>query len=347
MAQHVTINQVAREAGVSIQTVSRVINNRYDVAAETRLRVQEAIERLGYQPNAIARGLASKRSRTLGLVTYDFNDLFFTLVVTGAEEEAHKHGYFFMLGSSFCGADEMPKYLRLLTERHVDGVLFAREGSPNEQEQILKLAKQGTPVVVVGYHFKGQPFNAIDIDNCRGGYQATRHLIDYGHRCIGCITGPSTTQSAQDRTAGYRQALEETGIAFRPDWVMEGAYGLASHGAGYHKMKQLLAEADGLTAVFCQNDRMAVGAISAIRESGLEVPRDISIVGYDDTPEAEFASPSLTTIHQPTIRVGEEAVRLLLRTIEEPNRPPEQIMLLPKLIERNSVGPARERRKGG
>jgi LacI family transcriptional regulator len=303
---------------------------------------------LGYQPNAIARGLASKRSRTLGLVTFDFNDIFFTQVVTGAEEEAHQHDYFFMLGSSQCSANEMPKYMRLLSERHVDGVLFAREGSPDEQEQIMRLASEGTPVVVVGYHFKGQMFNAVDIDNINGGIQATKHLLDFGHRRIGCITGPIVTQSAQDRLSGYRMALESAGIVYDPNLVVEGAYGTWSHGAGYRGMKQLLAQAD-LTAVFAQNDRMAVGAMTAIREVGLSIPRDISVVGYDDTPDAEFASPPLTTVRQPTIRVGEEGVRLLMRLIDNPGRAPEQIVLTTELIARSSVAVvgAGNRLKGG
>lgn len=341
MAQHVTINQVAQKAGVSIQTVSRVINNRYDVAVETRQRVQGAIAELGYKPNAIARGLASSRSRTLGLVTFDFNDIFFTLAVTGAEEEAHQHDYFFMLGSTQCSKQDMPKYLRLLNERHVDGVLFAREGSPSEQEQILRLAKEGTPVVVVGYHFKDIEFNAVDIDNFQGGYQAAQHLLDFGHRRIGCITGPFSTLSAQDRLAGFRAAIEKAGLIYEPDLVMEGAYGTASHGAGYTGMKRLLAQPQPITAVFAHNDRMAVGAMTAIREAGLRIPEDISVVGYDDTPDAEFASPPLTTVRQPTVQVGVEGVRLLLRVIEDPQRAPEQIILSTELIARSSVGPAR------
>jgi LacI family transcriptional regulator len=336
-AKHITINQVAQDAGVSIQTVSRVINNRYDVSAETRQRVQEAIDRLGYKPNEIARGLASKRSRTLGLVTYDFNDFFFTQVVTGAEEEAHKYNYFFMLGSTSCSGSDMPKYLRLLNERHVDGVLFAREGSPEEQEQIERLAKEGTPIVIVGYHDQEKAFNAVDINNFDGGMKATDSLLEHGHRRIACITGPMITQSALDRLAGYRSALERAGIPYDPTLVVEGSYGTASHGAGYHAMKKLLAANSNFTAAFVQNDRMAVGAISALREAGYEIPRDFSIVGYDDTPDAEFSSPSLTTIRQPEVEIGVQAVRLLMRAIENPELPPEQIILDTRLIWRESV----------
>ena len=342
LTKNVTINQVAKEAGVSIQTVSRVVNNRYDVADETRLRVQETIDRLGYQPNAIARGLASRRSRTLGLVTHDFNDQFFTQVVTGAEEEAHLHDYFFLLGSSNCSVNELPKYMRLLTERHVDGVLFAREGGPDEQEHIFRIASEGKPVVIVGYHAIEIGVNSVDINNFGGGRQAADCLVEHGHRVMGCITGPPSSQAAIDRLKGFRQGLEEAGLELRPHQISEGAFGRASYGAGYKGMKKLLERVPNLTAVFAHNDRMAVGAISAIREAGLKIPQDISIMGYDDTPEAEFSSPPLTTIRQPEVELGVRAVQVLLRKIEDPTSELEQILMDTELIIRSSVARRKE-----
>jgi LacI family transcriptional regulator len=335
--KNVTINQVAREASVSIQTVSRVVNNRYDVADETRVRVQEAIDRLGYQPNAIARGLASRRSRTLGLVTHDFNDQFFTQVVTGAEEEAHRQDYFFLLGSSNCKANELPKYMRLLTERHVDGVLFAREGGSNEQEHIFRIASEGKPVVIVGYHAMEFGVNSVDINNLGGGRQAADCFVEHGHQVMGCITGPFSSQAALDRLEGFRQGLEEAGLGLSRHQIVEGAFGRASYGAGYNAMKKLLEQAPNLTGVFAHNDRMAVGAISAIREVGLKIPQDISIIGYDDTPEAEFSSPPLTTIRQPEVELGARAVQVLLRKIEDPTSELEQILMDTELIIRSSV----------
>jgi LacI family transcriptional regulator len=348
-SNNVTIVQVAREAGVSIQTVSRVINNRYDVAANTRQRVQDAILRLGYQPNAFARGLASKRSRTLGLVTHDFNDHFFTQVVTGAEEEAHQRNYFCMLGSSNCSMDEMPKYLSLLTERHVEGVVLAREGGPDELEQINRIAMEGTPFVVVGFHRDGQVFSSVDINNFDGGRRATECLLQYGHQCIACITGPIRTQSAQDRLSGYKAALEQAMLCFDPSIVVEGSYGNSSFGSGYHGMKKLLETNPNITAVFVQNDRMGVGAISALQQAGLRVPDDISLIGYDDTPEAEFSSPPLTTVRQDTIKLGTLAVQILLRHIEDTNLAPEQVLLDTELVWRESVTWPRAviTRKGG
>jgi LacI family transcriptional regulator len=338
MQKHVTINQVAREAGVSIQTVSRVINHRYDVAPETRQRVQEAINRLGYQPNAIARGLASSRSRTLGLITYDFNDRSFTQVVTGAEAEAHRYDYFFMLGNASCDPTDEPKYLRLLSERHVEGVLFARQGSPNDLEHLSNLQKSGVPVVTTGYHQPGIPLATVDVNNQEGGRKATECLLRNGHVHIAAITGPLSSQSACDRDLGYRLALESAGIVANPQLVAEGDY---SHRSGYLAMKQILSAGCPFTALFAHNDRMAIGAISALGEAGLRAPEDVSVVGYDDIPEAEFANPPLTTIHQPMVDVGAAAARLLIKMVEDPGAAPEQILFETELVWRSSVIPCK------
>jgi LacI family transcriptional regulator len=337
MQKHTTINQVALEAGVSIQTVSRVINNRYDVAPETRQRVQEAIARLGYQPNAIARGLASRRSRTLGLITTDFTDYSFTQVVTGAEAEAHQHDYFFMLGSASCDPEDEPKYLRLLTERHVEGVLFARLGSQEDLEHLMNnLEKRGVPVVTTGSHRLESPFAQVDVNNREGGYKATQYLIQNRHIQIACITGPLSSQSAFDRTEGFRQALAEAGITVQPQLIAEGDY---THRSGYLAMKKILASGQPFTALFAQNDRMAIGAISALHEIGQHVPEDISVVGYDDIPEAEFANPPLTTIRQPMEAVGAAAARLLIKMVEDSESSVEQVLFDTELVWRASVAP--------
>jgi LacI family transcriptional regulator len=331
---NVTIKQVAEEAGVSIQTVSRVINKRYDVASETRQRVQEAIDRLGYQPNAIARGLASKRSRTLGLVTYDFNDYAFTQVVTGAEEVAHQHGYFFMLSSSKCDPCDEPKYLQLLTERHVEGVLFLRQGSLNELEFHSELVSSGVPVVITGYHRENSRISAADVDNLEGGRKAAECLLQHGHRRIACITGPLSAQSAIDRLAGYRAALEATGIPFDAELVAEGNY---NHHSGYLAMKKLLETGARFSGAFCHNDRMAIGALSALREAGLRIPEDVSVVGYDDCPEAEFADPPLTTMRQNMVEMGSTAAELLIQQVENPGGPVQQVLMHAELVMRASV----------
>ena len=304
---------------------------------ETRLRVQEAVARLGYQPNAIARGLASRRSRTLGLITTDFTDYSFTQVVTGAEAEAHKDDYFFMLGSASCDPEDEPKYLRLLTERHVEGVLFARLGGQDDLENLMSnLEKREVAVVTTGSHRPETPFAQVDINNQEGGYKATHCLLQNGHTQIACITGPLSAQSAFDRTQGYRQAMAEAGIACQPQLVVEGEY---THRSGYSAMKIILASGQPFTALFAESDRMAIGALSALHEAGRRVPEDISVVGYDDIPEAEFANPPLTTLRQPMEAVGAAAARLLIKMVEDPEAAAEQILFETELVWRASVAP--------
>lgn len=334
----VTIRQVAEEAGVSIQTVSRVINNRYDVAQETRQRVQQAIERLGYQPNAIARGLASRRSRTLGLITYDFTDMFVSHMLTGAEQEARRHGYVLVLGRCDQPINDEPRYLRLLTERHVEGIIFTRLASviPGN-EPLLELTRAGIPVVMTGFHpSDGSLFNTVDIDNVSGGRAATECLIRNSHREIATITGPQCSQSAVDRLIGYRQALETAGIPYDENLIAEGDY---TYRGGYLAAQALIERNKPFTALFTHNDRMAVGAMAAFRKAGYSIPHDKSIVGYDDIPECEFMDPPLTTIRQPLVAMGVEAVRMLIRQIEDPEAPAQQMFMGTELIVRDSIRP--------
>ena len=331
--KHVTIHQVAEEAGVSIQTVSRVINNRSDVSEETRKRIREIMGRLGYQPFAIARGLASNRTYTLGLVTVDFADPWFSQVVTGAEQEAHEHGYCFMLGSSACNPEDEPKFLRLLTERHVDGILFVRASCAEESKHLLRMKEMGVQVVTTGFHPRGWDLTVVDVDNIGGGRKATEYLIGLGHRRIAMLTGPLDWNSARDRQDGYIQALEANGISTDPELIVEASW---LHRDGYLSMKRLLDKKLPFTAVFAQNDRLARGAISALHEVGLRVPEDISIIGYDDIPEAEFSDPPLTTIRQPMRTIGEAATRLLIQMIENRETTSTQVLFDTELIVRSS-----------
>src|SRR5262245_18642427 len=188
----VNIRRVAHEAGVSPQTVSRVLNNRPDVAAETRVRVQQIIAQLGYHPSAIARGLSSRRTHTLGLITTDFSDYFFTQVIAGAEAEARQKGYRFMLGSTERNPQDEPEYIRLLTEHQVDGIRFARPSTEPDSRHLVDLLRDGVPVVTTAYHIPGESLTVIDVDNIDGGHQATSCLLDDGHHRIAMIIGPAT-----------------------------------------------------------------------------------------------------------------------------------------------------------
>ena len=331
--KHVTIQQVAKQAGVSIQTVSRVLNNRPDVSIETRQRIQAIIDQMGYQPFAIARGLASKRTYTLGLVAADFSDFWFSQVVTGAEKEAHEHGYYFMLGSSSANPEDEPKFLRLLTERHVEGVLFVRASSADESEHLIRLKESGIPVVSTGHYLPESGLAMVDVDNIGGGRKATEYLLNLNHKSIAMLTGPSGWKSASDRTEGYLQALQANGVSPNPELIIKGTW---LHKDGYLGMKTLLGKKVPFTALFAQNDRIAKGAISALHEAGLRVPEDISVIGYDDIPEAEFSDPPLTTIRQPTEEIGRAATHLLIQMIEDREAIPNQILFDTELIVRSS-----------
>ena len=334
--QHITITDVAEQAGVSIQTVSRVINNRPEVSPETRQRIQATINELGYQPFVNARGLAAKRTYTLGLVTADFSDFWFSHVVTGAEKEAQKRGYCFMLGNSTCDPEDEPIFLKLLTERHVDGILFVRGNCENEYNHLLRLSEFGVPVVTTGHHLPDVGLSMVDVNNVGGGYKATEYLIGLGHNQIAMITGPSDWKSVNDRSEGYLQALQTAGISADQDLILEGSW---LHQNGYEKTKLLLERSKPFTAIFAHNDRIARGAIHALYEAGFKVPDDFSVIGYDDIPEAEFSDPPLTTIRQPMDEIGQAATNLLIKMIEDLIVTPEQIMFETTLIVRSSCRP--------
>jgi LacI family transcriptional regulator, galactose operon repressor len=331
---HITIKQVAEEAGVSIQTVSRVLNNRPDVSTETRQRIKEIIEHLGYQPFAVARGLASKRTYTLGLITSDFSDYWFSQVVTGADSEAHKLGYIFMLGSTESTPQDEPHFLRLLTEHHVEGVLFVRASNPRDLDHLRNLQHSGIPIVSTGFYLPDSELSFVEVDNADGGEKATQHLINLGHKSIAMLTGPANTNSVLNRSKGYRRALRSAGIPVNSRLIVQGQSWF--HRSGYDGMKELINRNVPFTAVFAHNDRIAKGAISALNEAGLKVPRDVSIIGYDDLPEAEFSDPPLTTMKQPMLEVGRAAANLLIKLVEDPKATPQQILFTTELVSRSS-----------
>ncbi len=335
MSDKITIRDVASKAGVSYQTVSRVLNERPDVSNETRLRVQEVIAEMGYRPSAIARSLISKRTYTLGLITADFSDYFFTQVIVGAEAEARKHGYFFMLCSTERNPADEPEYFKLLSERNVDGILFARPSTEQDNRHIIALVEQGMALVTTAYYVPGQHLTVVDVDNVDGGFQAVNCLVNAGHSRIAMIAGPLGWKSVDDRIHGYQIALEQAGFAVDPalieysDWSYEG---------GHLAAQRLLERGISFTALFAQNDNMAIGAIRALHEADLHVPDNIAVVGYDDIPAAAYSCPPLSTIRQPMKNVGEVATRLLIEAIENPDAEKKEVLLKSEFIQRASCG---------
>jgi LacI family transcriptional regulator, galactose operon repressor len=322
-----TIRDVAARAGVSHQTVSRVMNDSPRVTAATRERVLASIEELGFVPSPLARGLLSNKTRSLGVVAEDISDHFFARMAAGAEAEARRRGYYLMIGSVEPGDDEAG-YLRLMLERRVEGLIVARPSVPLSAEALTA----GVPVVAVGVGAQTD-VPVVDVDNRRGGYDATKHLLERGHRRIATIVGPGSWPSAAARLDGYRRALQEAGaeelVEQAADWGLEDGLAAAS---------RLLERNAGFTALFAHSDLIALGAIRRLREAGLRVPDDVSVVGYDDLPVADYVEPALTTVHQPMREVGEVAAGLLLDQLAGGAPPPAATHLLPaRLVVRQSV----------
>ena len=322
-----TIRDVAARAGVSHQTVSRVMNDSPRVTAATRERVLASIEELGFVPSPLARGLLSNKTRSLGVVAEDISDHFFARMAAGAEAEARRRGYYLMIGSVEPGDDEAG-YLRLMLERRVEGLIVARPSVPLSAEAVTA----GVPVVAVGVGAQTD-VPVVDVDNRRGGYDATRHLLERGHHRIATIVGPGSWPSAAARLDGYRRALHEAGaedlVEQAADWGLEDGLAAAS---------RLLERNAGFTALFAHSDLIALGAIRRLREAGLRVPDDVSVVGYDDLPVADYVEPALTTVHQPMREVGEVAAGLLLDQLAGGAPPPAATHLLPaRLVVRQSV----------
>jgi DNA-binding LacI/PurR family transcriptional regulator len=335
-----TIRDVAARAGVSHQTVSRVINDSPRVTAATRERVLSAIRDLSYVPSPMARGLISNQTRSIGVVADDISDHFFARVVAGAEAEARRRGYYLMIGSVEPDDDEAG-YLRLMLERRVEGLILARPSVPLTPDDLRAARSAGVPLVAVGStDLQGVP--VVDVDNRQGGYDATRHLLQQGHRRVATIMGPGGWPSAVARFDGYRRALQERAVAEHPELVEHASgWGLES---GQTAAASLLGRGADFTAVFAHSDLIALGAIRELRDAGLRVPEDVSVVGYDDLPVAGFVEPALTTVHQPMREVGAQAAGIVLDRIADGAAPAPEAYLLPAvLVARQSVRPPADR----
>jgi LacI family transcriptional regulator len=327
-----TMRDVAERAGVSVTSVSHVINETRPVSYELRERVLAAMEELGYQPNRLARSLRSGKTQTIGMIVPDSADPFFAEVARGIEDTAFENGYSLILCNSDANLGKEAFYTDVLVEKQVDGILFLAAGLSTER--ILDLQQRGMPVVVVDRELPGAHVDLVVTDNAGGGWSATRHLIDLGHRRIGYITAPSDLTLSEYRSTGYRKALEEAGIAADENLVVRGDFDFKS---GYRAARQLLANDKQPTAIFASNDIMAIGAICAAVESGLQVPQDLSVVGYDDIPLASYSNPPLTTIAQPNYDMGVRAASLLLERLHDPGRPSQRIVLDVELRIRRST----------
>jgi LacI family transcriptional regulator len=332
-----TIKDVARAAGVSITTVSHVINSTRFVSEELRARVQAALEELDYRPNILARSLRSGETKTIGLVVPDNSNLFFAEIARTVEDLGFAAGYSVILCNSDDNLDKEAAYIEVLTAKQVDGVVFIASGS--SQQHVLELSQQAIPYVVVDREVDGSLADVILVDNELGGYVATRHLIELGHRHIACVAGPSQLTPSADRVRGYRRALRESCIPEERCLVVPGDFRAQG---GEAALQVLLLLSTPPSAIFACNDMMAIGVLRAARSAGLSVPGDLSVVGFDDIPLASVVSPALTTVAQPTTELAAHSVRLLLARMQNSQEelPTQRIVLEPRLIERDSCGSA-------
>ena len=333
----ITIRDVARRAGVSTMTVSRVINRSGYASEASRRRVEEAVAELGYVPNAVARHLRSKRTKTIALVLSDITNPFFTTIARGVEDVAAPRGYAVMFANTDESEAEEIDYLTMLVQRQIDGVLLVPAGTSAEPFRLLR--SQNVPVVVVDRRVSVRSLDEVRCDSEAGAYALVRHLVDLGHRRIAVITGRRDISTSVDRVAGYARALEEAGIGLDPRLIRYDSFSLDG---GYRLVREILATELRPTAIFATNNFIAFGALRALREAGLHVPNDMSLVTFDDLPAEWHDDPFLTVLAQPAYELGRRAAALLLDRLEKGPAARRQVIVLPgELIVRRSSGAVR------
>lgn len=305
-----TIRDVARLADVSLGTVSKVINKKGRVSAKLTERVLRAMEALDYQPDHVARSLKAKKTHTVGMVLPDITNAFFTDVIRGIESEARLHGYSLIL----CDSNEDPaieeRNLNTLLARRVDGVLLAPTDAHVARDRVTR---RHVPLVFFDRTPPGFAGSAVVTDNFGASYDATRHLLDLGHRRLAIITGRLNQSTGQDRLEGFRRALQQAGLPLRDEYMRVGDFQLES---GYQCGRALLQLAVPPTSIFCCNNQMTLGLMSALAELHVQCPNQVSVLGFDDFPWAANFSPRLTTVAQPSTEMGQTAMQILLRKME-------------------------------
>jgi LacI family transcriptional regulator len=324
--------EVARRAGVSVSTVSHVINETRFVSASTRDAVLTAINTSGYVPNNLARSLTTARSRSLGLVMTAVTNPYFAEVVQGLDEEAARNGYMLLLGDSREEPDQELRLVRDLHERRVEGIILAPSG--DSRRTLRYIRDRSIPAVLID-RMADAHVNQVGTENLESTAMLVRHLADLGHRRIGMVAGLEGLTTTIERIDGYRLGLERSQLDFDRRLVVRG--GSAARPARL-AVRRLLGLGERPTALVVGNNYMTIGTVAAIREAGLSVPADVALVAFDDFEWADYFSPRLTTVAQPCHEMGAMAVRLLLSQLNGPPQPPRSIRLAPRFVHRESCG---------
>jgi LacI family transcriptional regulator len=334
-----TMKRIAGELGVSITTVSKVLNNRADISEATRSRVLAKVEELGYKRNAVARSLSLRRSHTLGIVIPDLMHSFFVEIIAGIEPVASTRGYGLLLCSSSENPEKEQSELEMLRSRQVDGIVLASAHGSGITGLLQQLTKQGTTLVMIDRDdHPGVKCHRVLTDDERVGHLATDHLLDLGRRAIAHIGGPAIVH-AKRREKGWRDALRARSIKPPDEWIVRGGF---MESEGYQAMKRLLDVRPKIDAVFAANDPSAIGAMKAIWEAGLHVPDDIAVVGVGDIALGDLLRVPLTTVGWSHTDQGRHAAELMLNSLDEDNdAEPQRIIIPPRLIARESSGAPR------
>jgi LacI family transcriptional regulator len=328
----VTIVDVAAAAGVSFGTVSRVINNDVHVKPETRQRVQEAMKSLNFVANRQARSLAGGSSNLIGVMVPDLGTGYIGEIIRGIDAELAETNYDLMLFTTHRAAVKEANYVANLVQDTVDGLLLVLPRNPVDYMGTLE--QRNFPYVLIDHQGTGETCAAVGATNWQGAYNATDYLIRLGHQSIGFITGWLDLGAAVDRLEGYKTALRYHHIPVRPELIYEGTFDQMD---GYIGAKKFLDLEKSPTAIFCSNDVMAMAAIDAVRERGMRVPEDVSILGFDDIPQSTLIHPALTTVRQPLEQMGRAATQMLLEILKDPEMKPSRIALPTELIIRDST----------
>ncbi|WP_326907682.1 LacI family DNA-binding transcriptional regulator [Sedimentibacter sp. MB31-C6] len=338
----ITIKEVAKEAGVSIATVSMIINKKdKNITDATRMKVLEVVKKHNYIPNAMAGSLVTQRTNIIGLILPDITNPFFPGIARGAEDKANKSGYSII----FCNTDDQleveEKYIENLTKKMVDGIIIAHSSNSKKMPKILERCK--APVILIDRDFYSENIRGkVLVDNLNGAYKGVNYLIKNGYKKIAFLSGSLKTRTATDRLEGYKMALKDNSIKFNELLVKSGEYRIEW---GKNGVKKLLSTNEDFDSIFCGNDLIAIGAMKELKENGYHIPEDIGVMGFDDIYMAGLVDPPLTTIRQPIYEMGYKAMELLIDNINNKNnkisnpQKMKSIILETKIIERNSTNP--------